>query len=198
MVIAREPRTSINMVQGLRRDYTPALPEIVVAYLLGALHDGTERQTTWRIAQKSRNYLTVLQKLVKSLGGSAWIYKEGKKRNVWILEFSKSTLKPVSLKTNEEQISFIRGFWDADGGVAKSQKVKFYIYFAQKNKPILIKLKKWLKKQNIKTGKIHNPSKKVDSGYWRFYISTQSHRDFVEIIGSWHPEKAYYLQKVKR
>ena len=195
MVIAREP---LIFLSGLRRDYTPALPEVMNAYLLGAIHDGTERRTTWRISQKSKDFLIIIQEIINDLGKNAWIYKEGRDRDVWVLEFSKSILRQPRIATKDEKIAFIRGFWDADDGVAKNRKVKFYIYFAQKNKDILVRIKNWLTELNIKTGNLHNPSKKIDPFYWRFYISTQSHKDFVSKIGSWHPEKAHYLQKVKR
>jgi intein/homing endonuclease len=195
MVIAREPQ----LYCGLRRDYTPTPTETAKAYLLGALQDGTERKTTWRISQKCKDYLFVIKQIIiKELNAKAWIYKEGSSRNVWVLEFSKSILDKEKPITKQEKIAFIRGFWDADGGIAKNRKVKFYIYFAQKNKEILLKLKRWLNALNIKTGKLHNPSKRVDPNYWRFYISTQSHYDFVKKIGSWHPEKSNYFLRVKR
>ena len=47
----------------------------------------------------------------------------------------------------------------------------------------------------IKTGKIHNPSQKVDPNYWRIYVSAESQKAFVEKISSWHPRKIRTLAK---
>lgn len=56
-------------------------------------------------------------------------------------------------------------------------------------------LKKILNNLKIKTGKIHNPSKKVDPDYWRLYILSSSKKSFVKKIGSWHPRKIKILRK---
>ena len=52
-----------------------------------------------------------------------------------------------------------------------------------------------LKRLGIKTGKIHNPSKRVDPNYWRMYVLAESHKKFAEIIGSWHPRKISIFRK---
>jgi len=43
-------------------------------YLLGALHDATDHNNTFRIATKYLSYAQVLQKGIQHLGGNAWIY----------------------------------------------------------------------------------------------------------------------------
>ena len=100
------------------------------AYLLGALHDATERRLTFRISQKSKAYTEFIAKGIKKLGGNAWIYKEGKARDVWIVEFSKVFLKTKKIQTKQDKIDYIRGYFDAEGGIAKQPSVRFYIYFA--------------------------------------------------------------------
>ena len=57
-VIPREPPIDIG---GLRRDYTPT-PYFTKTYILGVLHDATERKTTFRIATKSNDFAKVKEK----------------------------------------------------------------------------------------------------------------------------------------
>ena len=47
------------------------------AYLLGAMHDGTIRRRTLRISQREKEYILSVRRLIVSLGGNAWIYREG-------------------------------------------------------------------------------------------------------------------------
>lgn len=191
MKIPREPQTI--MVRGLRRDYTPA-PQVTKAYLLGVLHDATARKTTYRVATKSKEFADILKNGVLTLGRKAWIYKEGKNRNLWIVEFSKSLLKEARIRSQAEKLEFVRGFFDAEGGIAKSSKVRFYLYFCQKNKKILSSIKKYLSGFGIESGVIHNPSRDVDPNYWRFFISSKSYKNFAGEIGSIHPEKLSILR----
>lgn len=189
MVIPREPRKR----RGLRRDYTPT-PEISKAYLLGVLHDATIKRTTFRIATKNLLFAQVLRDGIKKLDSGAWIYKEGKERNLWIVEFSKSLLYNLKIKSNPDKIDYIRGYFDAEGGVAKSNKVRFYLSFSQKNKKDLSEVKNFLEENKIASGAIHNPSKRVDPDYWRFFIRAKSYLRFIKLIGSSHPEKSNLLR----
>ncbi len=189
MVIPREPRFN----RGRRRDYTRA-PQITKAYLLGILHDATVRKTTYRVGTKSRKFAEILKSGIKTLGNNAWIYKEGNNRNFWIVEFSKSLLKDSEVKSRRDKLDFTRGFFDAEGGIAKSPKVRFYLYFCQKNKKILKTLKKYLSEFGIESGIIHNPSREIDPNYWRFFVSSKSYKNFAKIIESNHPEKLSILR----
>lgn len=164
------------------------------AYLLGALHDATERKTTYRIAQKSKAYIEFLAKGIKSLGRRAWMYKEGKSRNLYVVEFSKSLLKGAKIRSRQDKIDYIRGYFDAEGGIARNPKVRYYLYFAQKDLGDLQKVKNYLEELDVACGKIHNPSKKADPEYWRFFIRAKSYEDFAKIIGSWHPVKRRFLR----
>jgi hypothetical protein len=85
---------------------------------------------------------------------------------------------------------YIKGFFDAEGGIPKRKNDRFYIQLTQKNKEKLVWIKKTLKDLKVSTGKIHNPSKRVDPNYWRLYVLTKSQPIFMEKIGSWHPRKA--------
>jgi hypothetical protein len=164
------------------------------AYLLGALHDSTKRKYTYRISQKSEDYVTFIADSIKNLGGNAWTYREGKSRNVYIVEFARRFLSGTTIESYQDKSDYVRGYFDTDGGIAKQSSVRYYLYFAQKNLKDLEQVKDYLIDLGIACGKIHNPSKRQDAYYWRFYIAAKSYNDFAKMIGSWHPEKKLYLR----
>ena len=164
------------------------------AYLLGALHDGTVRKTTYRIVQKDKEYIEFLAKGIRNLDQKAWMYQEGKTRQLYVVEFSKSFLKNFIIESVQNKVDYIRGYFDAEGGISRNPKVRYYIYFAQKNRKDLEQLKIFLEEIGIKCGVISNPSKDVDPNYWRFFIRAQSYQKFAHVIGSWHPVKSYFLR----
>jgi len=179
---------------------TPFSKKEIEAYFLGALHDGTfSSNKRFRISQKGKSWLIILQKLLKKLNYNSWIYKEGKDRNVYVIEtlanFLDFKFDPLELKTKREKIYYLRGFFDAEGGIPKNIEDRFYIQLVQSDKSKLIKLKKILNDLGIETGKIHNPSKKVDPNYWRMYVLSKSHQRFIQVISSWHPRKTNILRK---
>jgi intein-encoded DNA endonuclease-like protein len=172
----------------------------IQAYLLGALHDGTfSCNKRFRISQKGKEWLKILRELLKRINYNSWIYKEGSDRKVYVLEtlanFLDFRFNPLSLKTRKEKICYIRGFFDAEGGIPHNSKARFYIQLTQNDKKKLKKLKEILNGLGIKTGKIHNPSIKVDPSYWRMYILEISQKIFVKTIKSWHPRKIRILEK---
>ncbi len=164
------------------------------AYLLGALHDGTVRKLTYRIVQKDQAYIEFLVKEIKDIGSNAWMYKEGKTRNLYVVEFSRNLLKDFTVRSRQDKIDYIRGYFDAEGGVSRDPKVRYYLYFAQKNLKDLEQIRQWLEEFGIICGSVHNPSKKVDPDYWRFFISIKSYVRFAQLIGSWHPVKGKFLR----
>ena len=168
--------------------------KLTKAYLLGLLHDATETKYTFRIAQNNREFTKTIQNGILALGYKAWVYKEGKNRNVFVTEFSKKLLDEFVIKTLEDKKDYIRGYFDAEGGIAKNANVRFYLYFAQKNLNDLREVKRYLSDINIQCGKTHNPSKRVDPHYWRFYIGISSHKRFAKEIGSLHPVKSEILR----
>ncbi len=164
-------------------------------YLLGALHDATERKYTYRLSQKNYKYVKFIAKLIRKIGFKAWTYREGKKRDLYVVEFSKRVLEGTRIKTKRNKIEYIRGYFDTEGSVPKKQRVRFYIYFAQNNKKDLENVRKMLISLNIKCGIIRNPSKNKPT-YWRFYVSSKSYIRFIELVGSWHPRKSQLLRKM--
>lgn len=165
------------------------------SYLLGALHDGTVRLRTIRISQREESYVLFLKRLVESLGGRAWTYREGRKRQLYVVEFSRSFLRSHRLRTQEDVFDYVRGYFDAEGGVS-SDPSNPYVYFAQKDRVDLEELQRFLTRLETHTGRIHNPSRRVDPDYWRFYVGRHSLREFARLIGSWHPGKHALLQKM--
>jgi len=137
--------------------------------------------------------------ILRELGHTSWIYREGKMRNVYALETTASFLDlrfdPLSLGSTKERMAYVRGYFDAEGGIPHSKKAPFYIQLCQKNHAELKKVRGILEKVGIHCGVIHNPSKAVDPHYWRFYVQTQSQRAFVRKISSWHPRKQQFLRR---
>ena len=166
----------------------------VYAYLQGAMHDASlNKKKRIRFGQKYPEWLDTLKDLLMSVGVNSWMYKEGKDREYYILETVCKDLhfsfNPITLTTKGEKIAYIRGFFDAEGGIPQNGG-KFYIQLVQKNLPKMETLKNILADLGIQSGKIHNPSKQVNPDYWRFFVSTKNHKEFSSIIGSWHPIKA--------
>jgi hypothetical protein len=169
------------------------LGEMSRSYLLGALHDGTVRHRTIRISQKEEAYVSFLKQLIESLGGRAWTYREGKTRDLYVVEFSRSFLKSERLRSRRDVIDYVRGYFDTEGGVSSDAQSP-YVYFAQKDRKDLEELHGFLISLEIEVGRIHNPSRRVDPEYWRFYLRRDSLRKFVELVGSWHPRKSKLLK----
>ena len=165
------------------------------AYLLGALHDGCQRKYTCRIAQKYFSYVEEISNMIKSMGYNAWTYKEGKSREVYIVEFSKSILNNVEIISTQDKIDYIQGYFDAEGSVSLNGS-RMYIYLCQKNKKDLGQVKTFLEELGIACGEIHNPSAKEDPDYWRFFLSCKSYKNFAIKISSRHPIKNTILEKM--
>lgn len=178
---------------------SPVSQDIAIAYLQGALHDATKgRGKRVRFTQKYPAWLDTLSTLLAVCEERSWKYKEGKTRDVYALEttapfldFNFDIQGCVDVASSK---AYIRGFFDAEGGVPHKCNSRMYIQFVQKDKPKLLRIRQVLQSLGIGCGVIHNPSKMVDPEYWRFYISTSSHQDFIQLIGSWHPVKAKILK----
>src|SRR3989338_2055287 len=174
---------------------------VAIAYLQGALGDGTFNAThrTYRIGQREIEWLQRLQQLLRCAGSRSWIYREGKRRNLHILEttakFLSLTFNPETLSTVAERMAYIRGYFDAEGGIPQRGSVRFYLQFVQKNHRSLERVRKLLERLEISWGRLHNPSARVDPNYWRFFVRAQSYERFIQMIGSWHPRKDALLHE---
>ena len=164
------------------------------AYLLGAARDGTFNRThkTLRISQADIRWLLVLQEAFLKLDKRSWIYREGK-RDVWVVE-STIRLEETEFDSSEERAASARGYFDAEGGIPREPSARFYIQLVQKSRADLMQVRSALESLDIRCGRIHNPSVRVDPEYWRFYVLSSSHEDFIRRIGSWHPRKRQLLE----
>ena len=88
----------------------------------------------------------------------------------------------------------MRGYFDAEGGIPQRLDAPFYVQFVQKDAVSLTQVKDILEGFGIACGVVHNPSRKVDPEYWRFFVRRQSHALFIRVVGSWHPRKALLLK----
>ncbi|MGH2727035.1 MAG: LAGLIDADG family homing endonuclease [Actinomycetota bacterium] len=90
--------------------------------------------------------------------------------------------------------AFARGYFDADGGMPQRLSARIYVPLTQKNRLDLDRLRALLEAEGISCGRIHNPSVRVDPGYWRFFIRARSHTAFLSHISSWHPLKRALME----
>ena len=167
----------------------------VMAYLQGALKDATPSalHRTHRYGQSDRAWLERIADLLGALGHRSWIYREGRDRNYRIVETSAKFLSisfdPSSLIGTPAGLFYVRGYFDADGGMPASSEARLYVQFCQKDRVSLERVHEILHEQGIESGRIHNPSARVDPDYWRFFVRAKSHQDFLERVSSWHPRK---------
>ncbi|MDR7469905.1 MAG: LAGLIDADG family homing endonuclease [Armatimonadota bacterium] len=168
----------------------------VRAYLRGASRDGTfnHLHRTLRISQADVRWLWVLGSLLRRLGKRSWIYREGR-RNVWVIETTWHPASPETIFTGGEATAFIPGYFDAEGGVPLDGRDRFYVQFAQKNHADLARIHGLLGLLGVECGRIHNPSVRRDADYWRFYVLAASHKQFIQVVGSWHPRKRMLLEE---
>jgi len=108
------------------------------SYLMGAMHDGTIRRRTLRICQREESYVLFLRDMIRRLGFGAWCYREGKTRELYVVEFSRAVLESHMVRTRRDKIDYVRGYFDAEGGLPSKRNSEPYIYFAQKNKKDLV------------------------------------------------------------
>ena len=170
------------------------------AYLQGALRDGTrcKEHHTHRIGQADLRWLRVLEAIFVRLGCRSWIYREGRTRSFWVLETTASFLDidydARPLVGTREGLDYVRGYFDADGGMPTSSSSRLYLQFTQKNRTSLETVATILDSWQIHCGRIHNPSIAVDPDYWRVYVRSSSHERFLRLVGSWHPRKRQQIQ----
>jgi hypothetical protein len=180
--------------QRLHAELLEADAREIRAYVSGASRDGTfsNRHKTLRISQADLGWLQALQILLERVGSRSWIYREGTRR-VWVIETTHRIVHPTTLRTSGERKAFVRGYFDAEGGIPRDPSARFYIQVAQKNRKDLERVHRFLTQLDISSGRVHNPSARVDPAYWRFYVLARSHEDFIKRVSSWHPRKRMLL-----
>ena len=167
----------------------------IESYLQGALRDGTYslQHNTHRIGQSDVRWLELLKQMLALLGYSSWIYREGAKRELWVLETTASFLSidydATALIQTLPGLYYVRGYFDAEGGMPKDSSARLYFQLCQKSYSHLEVVRKILESWEISCGRMHNPSVRVDPDYWRFYVRAGSHQRFMTLVSSWHPRK---------
>ena len=165
------------------------------AYLQGALRDGTRSalHSTHRFGQSDPRWLDLLAECLELLGARNWSYREGSARNYWVLEttapFLDIDFDARPLVGTPEGIAYVRGYFDAEGGMPRARNARLYLQFTQKSYPSSEVLAEILESWDIECGRIHNPSTAVDPNDWRFYVRARSQERFMTLVSSWHPRK---------
>ena len=77
--------------QRLHAELLDELIKMSKTYLLGVMHDSTERKNTYRISSKENSYIQLLANMIHKMGYKAWTYREGKTHDLYIVEFSKKS-----------------------------------------------------------------------------------------------------------
>jgi hypothetical protein len=186
--------------QRLHAELLAASKKSLEGYLQGALRDGTRsiRHRTHRIGQSDSRWLELLKEALRILDYGSWLYREGRSRHLWILETTAPFLS-VGFDTSHlvgapEGFDYVRGYFDAEGGMPRSPDARLYLQLTQKDRRNLESVRDILEQGDIHCGRIHNPSRNVDPNYWRFYVRSASHEKFMSKIGSWHPRKRKQIE----
>jgi hypothetical protein len=165
------------------------------AYLQGALCDGTASalHRTHRIGQSDPRWLLTIRMILGALGHRSWIYREGRSRRFWVLEttapFLSKHYDPLPLAGSRSALGYVRGYFDADGGMPRDPNARLYLQFVQRDRESLERVVSLLHSWRIACGRVHNPSPRVDPNYWRVYVLSSCHERFLSLVGSWHPSK---------
>jgi len=170
------------------------------SYLQGALRDGTRSalHRTHRFSQSDRGWLDLLSDALSLLGHRSWIYQEGRNRSVWVLEttakFLSLNFDPLELAEITNGLTYVRGYFDSDGGMPRDPSARLYFQLCQKDRRSLEAVVRILQRQEIQCGRVHNPSRRVDPGYWRVFVRSCSHMSFMTLVSSWHPRKRQQIE----
>ncbi len=198
-----------------------------VAYILGALRDGCfirnekYRIHRIRIYQKNLEWVQMLSGLFSIVYGVIPIVSKDERDNVWSLmvnsvnvfrELSDLSEYPgkqcewnipssILQSSTEAKIQFIKGFFDAEGGVPHVEKHKIEaknirVHFTQANEMCLEQIRGILNELDVKTGRVCGPYFKKGYRNPVYRLKIHGIREVARysgIIGSEHPEKRIRL-----
>lgn len=141
--------------------------EEVLGFIFGACEDGCiyrTKKNEWIVEyeQKYIEWLQLVQQSLQLCGYKSSIRKTNKgyfrltcySKELYnkIAEFRQNRYA-LTAKSQEFQIGFVRGMFDAEGSVNKS---RFQISLYSKNKELILEINKILENLGLKTGKISN------------------------------------------
>jgi len=206
------------------------MDQIELAYLLGAFKDGSvykndkEKIYRIRIYQKSKKWLQELAKIFQKVFNTKLYLRKDPRKELWYLEINKKILfnklskllsdpipKIIKKGPIKIKLSYIQGFFDAEGGILRienyeSDEVKLKkklqdirVRFGQANREVLEFVKKTLEQINIECGKICGPffKTKTSKPYYEFNCyGIENLRRFSSLIGSRHPTKLMRISKI--
>jgi len=182
-----------------------------LAYLLGALRDGSVdirkgKNYEIKIGQKNREWLVILQKIIaEKFGYTGSITRHC--NNYYILRITEREVVEKILKISgmrkgwktpkiikdqplEVKKEYVKGFFDAEGGLPRNPQKWRYISFDQKEKEPLRFIRKVLVECKIATTRIT-----FTSGAYQFRITRkESIVKFAKEVGSLHPDKRKRLK----
>ena len=191
-----------------------------VAYLLGALRDSTidirkGKNYEIKIAQKESEWLSVLQGIfLRHFNNAGRITQHskdakilritGKETTYKILEISQMKVPQVTWKTpkiiqeqkNSVQLQYLRGFFDAEGGLPRNPETakQKYISFSQKNKESLQFLRALLINNGFRPTNLT-----ICGGVWEFRLTRKNDMaNFSIKVGSLHKDKQWKLKILER
>lgn len=196
-IVAEIGALSSDAVQAIAREIENSSGAQLRAYLCGAMHDGTwsTSHRTIRIAQSSLAWVWGIESVFRALESRSWCYQEGT-RDVFVVESSFKLERRPFAEDPDSRAAYLRGYFDAEGGTPHDAESRFYIQFVQRDRADLKAAKEWLESLSIRTGRMHNPSHRVDPNYWRFYVRSDSHMSFARLVRSWHPRKRMRLENI--
>lgn len=185
-----------------------------ILYFLGALRDGSidirkGKNYEIKIGQKCAEWLEMLKKIIdknfltNSRINNGLVRITNKEIVLSIKELSDiknpqenwntpSILKNLSSK---EVIPYIRGFWDAEGGLPENPELttkaeQRYVSFHQKNKESL----EFIRNHLIRLG-FHPTNMTFCGKVSEFRVCRKAEiKNFYNLIGSWHKEKSERLK----
>lgn len=173
-----------------------------IAYLKGSLADGHIYDLKLRIRivvrQKNKEWLEnqiapILRsitgkepKILKTLDGvyMIYVYVHKDKLKSRILDILMEPLHKIKFDNQNDEISFLKGFFDAEGSIYRNKKQKSdtRIIMYQKDKRVLEYIKSILEKLNIYS-KIYGPYKNGKNDIFRLISFTNKNTErFLEYI----------------
>ncbi|MBI2667644.1 LAGLIDADG family homing endonuclease [Candidatus Woesearchaeota archaeon] len=203
-----------------------------IAYIISALRDGcfTQQNSNYiyriRVYQKNKIWINRLSNILESTFDKTPRITFDKRKGIWCLEINSKTIfkeivklseypgsqkewKTPSwiLKSSNEIIkSYIKGFFDAEGGIPHIEEREIApkdirIHFSQGNKQSLSELKSLIERFNIKTGKVCGPYYKKGYSNPQYVLMIHGIKEmikFYNLIGSLHPLKIKRFEIIKQ
>lgn len=203
-----------------------------LAYIIGALRDGcfTEIKENYiyriRVYQKDKKWILQLAEKFQWLFDKKPAIEFDNRKNVFNLRLDSKEIYKVITKVAEYpgnqkqwntpkwilkspqkiQKEYVRGFFDAEGGIPHVEKreikpTNIRVHFSQGNKKSLVELKKMINNFGIKTGSVCGPYFKKnykDPQYALMIHGIKEVTQFYQIFGSLHSLKIKRLSIIRK